>query len=211
MPTPRRTNEERTRTTRRALLFAARQRFEADGFSATSLDDIADVAGVTKGALYHHFPTKRALYDAVIVDIQDELTAHVDKSAKKAETAWDKFVAGWLAFIEVAPEPGIQRLMLEAPAILGYQRWQEIDDDHNLPAIASSLEHLQAKGELRFEATPELARLLLAISNALGTLVSQDEHPASARAAVAPIWEHMLRSLAPPGEHHGSDGPGDAG
>lgn len=198
MPATRRTNEERTRTTRRALVSAARQRFEADGYAATNLDDIADGAGVTKGALYHHFPTKRALYDAVVVDIQDELTAHVDTSAKKADTAWDKFIAGWLAFIEVAPEPGIQRLMLEAPAILGYQRWQAIDDEHNLPGITVALEHLQTKGELAFEATPELARVLLAISNALGTLVSQDDDPARARATVIPIWEHLLRSLKVP-------------
>lgn len=198
MPAARRTNEERTRTTRRALVSAARQRFEADGYAATNLDDIADGAEVTKGALYHHFPTKRALYEAVIVDIQDELTAHVDTNAKKAETAWDKFVAGWLAFIEVAPEPGIQRLMLEAPAILGYQQWQQIDDERNLPSITTALEHLESKGELMFEATPELARVLLAISNALGTLVSQDDDPGHARATVIPIWEHLLRSLKVP-------------
>lgn len=195
MPTERRTNEERARTTRQALISAARQRFESDGYSAVNLDDISDLAGVTKGALYHHFATKQALYDAVIVDIQDELTTHVDRSAKKAETAWDKFVQGWLAFIEVAPEPGIRRLMLEAPAILGYQRWQQIDDEHNLPAITSALEYFQAEGELVFEATPELARVLLAISNALGTLVSQDVDPVAARAAVTPIWEHLIRSL----------------
>lgn len=198
VPATHRTNEERTRTTRRALTSAARQLFEREGYAGTSLDGVAELAGVTKGALYHHFSTKRALYDAVIVDIQDELTAHVDESAKKADTAWDKFVAGWLAFIEVAPEPGIQRLMLEAPAILGYKRWQEIDDEHNLPGITSSLEHLQSKGELTFEATRDLARALLAISNALGTLVSQDDDPARARIAVIPIWEHLLRSLKVP-------------
>lgn len=198
MPAARRTNQERTRITRGALLSAARQRFEADGYSTASLVEISEVANVTKGALYHHFPTKRALYDAVIVDIQAELSAHVHKSARKAEGAWDKFVAGWLAFIEIAPEPGIQRLMLEAPAVLGYQRWQEIDDEHNLPGIKSSLAYLHGKGELRFDATPELARVLLAISNALGTLVSQDVDPSRARHTVAEIWEHMLRSLKVP-------------
>ena len=58
---------------------------------------------------------------------QDELSAHVDRAANKEETAWDTFVAAWLAFIEVAPDPGIQRLMVEAPAVLGDKRWQEID------------------------------------------------------------------------------------
>lgn len=191
----RRTNEERTRATRHALVSAARQRFEAVGFAAANLGDIARDAGVTKGALYHHFPNKAALYDAVVVAIQDELSAHVDRAARKAGTAWDKFVAAWLAFIEIADEPGIQRLMVEAPAVLGYRRWQEIDDEHNLAAIMTGLDVLQAKGDLAFEATPDLARVLLAISNALGTLVSQDDDPAAARAVVIPLWEHFLRSL----------------
>lgn len=181
--------------TRQALIAAGRQRFEADGYGAANLDVIADRAGMTKGALYHHFPTKLALYDAVIVDIQDELTGHVAKSARKASTAWDKFVDGFLAFIEVAPEPGIRRLMLEAPAILGYRRWQEIDDERNLPAIVGTLEYLEGKGDLVFDATPDLARILLALSNALGVLVSQDDDPGAARAHVLPVWEHFLRSL----------------
>ena len=196
--TARRTNEERTRTTRQALVSAARHRFESVGYSAASLDDIAEDAGVTKGALYHHFPTKAALYDAVVVAIQDELSAHVDRAANKEETAWDKFVAAWLAFIEVAPDPGIQRLMVEAPAVLGYKRWQEIDDEHNLAPIMAGLDVLQAKGELVFDATPDLARVLLAISNALGTLVSQDDEPGTARTSVIPVWEHFLRSLKKP-------------
>jgi AcrR family transcriptional regulator len=198
VPAERRTNEERTRTTRRALVLAARERFEADGYAAVSIDAIAEAAGVTKGALYHHFPTKLAVYDAVVVDIQDELSAHVDRSAKKAETAWDKFVDAWIAFIEVAPEPGIRRLMLEAPAILGYARWQEIDDEHNLPPIVEALEHLHRRSGLAFEPSADLARILLALSNALGTLVSQDEDPARLRAVVIPVWEHLLRSLAAP-------------
>lgn len=197
-PANRRTNEERTRSTQQALVTAARQRFEAVGYAAASLDDIADAAGVSKGALYHHFPNKAALYDAVVVAIQDELSAHVDRAAHEAGTAWDKFVAAWIAFIEVAHEPGIRRLMVEAPAVLGYRRWQEIDDDHNLAAITTALDVLQQKGELAFEATPDLARVLLAISNALGTLVSQDDDPAAARAVVIPVWEHFLRSLREP-------------
>ena len=195
----RRTNEERTRTTRRALISAARQRFEADGYPGTNLDHIAELAGVTKGALYHHFPTKRALYEAVVLDIQDELYEHFDQRAKKTESAWDKFVEVFISFIEVAPEPGIRLLMVEAPAALGFQRWHDIVDQRSLPGIIDLLEGLQAEGDLAFEATSELARVLLAISNVLGTLVSQDDDPRTARSAVLPVWEHFLRSLRAPG------------
>lgn len=191
----RRTNEERTRQTRALLVSAARQRFEAAGYADTRIEDVVQLAGVTRGALYHHFATKQSLFDAVIVDIQDELAAHVDNASNKAEEPWDRFVAGWLAFIAVSPEPGIQRLMLEAPAVLGHQRWQEIDDDHFLTGVTDALAFLHDRGLLALEPSPTLARVLLSISNALGTLVAQSDNPATARADVSPIWEHLLRSL----------------
>lgn len=194
----RRTNEERSRGTRRALVSAARDRFETDGYAAASLDAIAEAAGVTKGALYHHFPTKQALYDAVVVDLQEELAAHVERTGQHAKTAWDKFVQAWLSYIQLTPEPGIRRLMLEAPVVLGYPRWQEIDENHNLAAITASLERLQAKDELVFTASADLARVLLAVSNALGTLVFQHPDPTAMRAVVGPVWEHFLRSLKKP-------------
>lgn len=195
MATPARTNEERSRTSKTRLVSAARELFEANGYAATSIEDIATAVGLTKGALYHHFPTKAALFEAVIVDIQDRLATHVETSAKKQDNAWDKFVAGWLSALDVAPEAGIQRLMLEAPSVLGYQRWQQIDDEHFMPAVVASLAHLHHKGLLDTEPSPELTRVLLSISNALLTLIAQQDDPATARHEIIPIWERFLNSL----------------
>jgi AcrR family transcriptional regulator len=153
-------------------------------------------AGVTRGALYHHFPTKQSLFDAVIVDIQDELAVLAQQAAGTDADPWDRFVAAWLSFIAMAPEAGVRRLMLEAPAVLGHRRWHEIDDDHFLPEITAGLATLDRLGRLDVEPTPELARTLLAVSNALGTLVAQDDDPVAARAHVLPIWERFLRSLS---------------
>jgi AcrR family transcriptional regulator len=198
VPTLRRTNEERTRTTRRALLSAARQRFEAEGYTGTNLDQVAELASVTKGALYHHFPTKRALYDAVVVDIQDELHVHLARRVDKTQTAWDRLVEAFVAFIEVTPDPTIRMLMVEAPAVLGYERWREIGEERHLSGIVELLDDLHATGELAFDATPELARVLNAMVNGVGTLVSQAEDPVAFRTTVIPIWEHLLRSLKTP-------------
>lgn len=200
MPTPRRTNEERTRTTRRALLSAARQRFEAEGYAGSNLDQVAELAGVTKGALYHHFPTKRALYDAVVVDIQDELHTHLARRVDKTQTAWGRLVEAFVAFIEVTPDPTTRMLMVEAPAVLGYERWREIGEERHLSGIVELLDDLHATGELAFDATPDLARVLNAMVNGVGTLVSQSEDPATFSATVIPIWEHLLRSLKTPVE-----------
>lgn len=194
--TTRRSNEERSAHTRRLLVGAARQLFEESGYAATAIGDVVAFAGVTRGALYHHFPTKQALFDAVIVDIQDELADDVDRAAKKADDPWDRFVAGWLVAVENAPSADIRRLMLEAPAVLGHERWTQIDDEHFQPGIAAALAYLAERGRLDVQPTPTLARVLLAISNALMTLVAQSNDPDEVRDEVTALWERFLRSLA---------------
>lgn len=203
MTRERRSNEERSRTSRALLIGAARRLFEQQGYAATSIEQIARAADLTKGAVYHHFPTKQALFEAVVVDIQDELADHVDASARKEVTAWQRFVAGWLSALDVAPEAAIRRLMVEGPTVLGYQRWQRIDDEHFLPGVTASLEHLHRQGELSLEPTPTLARVLLTISNALLTFLTQHDDPAAARAEVIPIWEQLLGGLRPAGADGG--------
>jgi len=194
--TERRTNEERSRRTRGVLVATARELFEAKGYAGTSIEDVVRHAGVTRGALYHHFPTKQSLFDAVIVDIQDELAARVEEAAGADGDPWDRFVAAWLSFIAAAHEAGVRRLMLEAPTVLGHRRWHEIDDGYYLPQIVDALVTLHRLGLLDAEPTPELARTLLAVSNALGTVVAQDDDPVRAQALVLPLWERFLRSLS---------------
>lgn len=195
MPAPRRTNEERTRATRRALITAARRQFESAGYAGTNLERVAELAGVTKGALYHHFSTKLALYDAVVVDIQDEIYSRAGRRANEAEDGWERLVEAFVAFIEAASEPSTRLLLVEAPAVLGYRRWHEIDHERNLPGIVELLQDLDDAGELAFGATVELARALGAMVNALAALVSEDDDPASLEGVVIPLWEHVLRSL----------------
>ena len=192
----RRTNEERSRRTRGVLVATARELFEAKGYAGTSIEDVVRHAGVTRGALYHHFPTKQSLFDAVIVDIQDELAARVEEAAGADGDPWDRFVAAWLSFIAAAHEAGVRRLMLEAPTVLGHRRWHEIDYGYYLSQIVDALVTLHRLGLLDADPTPELARTLLAVSNALGTVVAQDDDPVRAQAHVLPLWERFLRSLS---------------
>ncbi len=192
----RRTNEERSAHTRAILVGAARRLFEERGYTATGIGDVVTLAGLTRGALYHHFPTKQALFDAVIVDIQDELAADVDRASSKEEDPWDRFVAGWLVAVDNAPSAGIRRLMLEAPAVLGHQRWTQIDDEHFQPGVTAALAYLADRGLLDVEPTPTVARVLLTTSNALMTLVAQADDPDAVRGEVMALWERFLRALA---------------
>ena len=201
----RQSNEERSRATREKLVSAARRMFEARGYSEVAIDDIARAAGVTRGAIYHHFGGKQQLFKAVIEDIQDELADHVDRNAEKHDDPWDAFVAGWISFLEAAPTAGIGRvLMLEGPAVIGHRDWQAIDDSHFHQTVSVAVEYFMSEGVLPNQPVEPVVRVLLAISNALGTLIASADDPETTRRAVAPVWAQLLNGLRVP-EATGTD------
>jgi len=198
----RRSNEERSRTTQDKLISAARRLFEDHGYAAAPIDEIARQAGVTRGALYHHFNGKQGLFRAVIEDIQDELADHVDRNADKHDDPWDAFVAGWISFLEQSPTAGIGRvLMLEGPAVLGYADWQAIDDAHFKDTVTRAVEYLIGRGTIPAQPVEPLVRVLLAISNALGALIAGSDNPEPTRTAVARVWAQLLGGLRAPPLH----------
>ena len=111
----RRTQRERSETTVAALVAAARDLFANDGYAATSLDAVAGAAGVTKGALYHHFAGKRELFRAVYEHEQEQLVAALGEAYARKRDPWDAFEAGCLAFVESSLEPGLQRITRWTP------------------------------------------------------------------------------------------------
>lgn len=116
---PRRTQRERREATIAALLVAARDRFAQDGYAATSLDAIATDAGVTKGALYHHFDGKEELFAAVHAREHRRLGAAAEAAAGEARDPWAAVEAACVAFARAAREPGTQRITLhDAPLAL---------------------------------------------------------------------------------------------
>lgn len=106
--------------TRTKLLAAARQAFAAQGYASTSMDDLTASAGLTRGALYHHFGDKKGLLQAVIDQLDVEMLERMRQANEQADSAWLGFLAEHLAYIEMAVEPEIQRIMLlDGPAVLG--------------------------------------------------------------------------------------------
>lgn len=114
------TREQMVEETRAKLVQAARRAFASKGFSAASMDELTAEAGLTRGALYHNFGDKKGLLYAVIEQIDREMTVRMQTARKAAPTPWEKFLAENLAYIEMALEPEIQRIMLlDGPAALG--------------------------------------------------------------------------------------------
>ncbi len=119
---------ERASATRAALLAAARDLFATVGYAATGTETILAAAGVTRGALYHHFADKRALFAAVCETLHVEAQAVIETDADAAPSAFDGLIAGCLGFLDFMVRPEVRRiLILDAPSVLGWAAWNEMD------------------------------------------------------------------------------------
>src|SRR5947209_3373369 len=112
--------EEYTEATRRALLAAGRDAFASEGYQAAGIEAISRAARVTRGAFYHHFEDKKALFDAVVVALQAEAVTKVKERSLGQRKVWDRLKTGIDAYLDVCLEPAYARIVLrEAPAVLG--------------------------------------------------------------------------------------------
>ena len=156
------TQSERREKTRTAIVKAAKRIFGERGFAATTMDDIAAGARVAKGAVYHHFKTKEAVFEAVFDQVSRDLVAEIDSTARAEKDVLAAMVAGTQHyFAATAKGPTGQIILRDGPAVLGWERWREIDAKHfggKLPrAIAAAME----AGLIARQPVEPLARLLL--------------------------------------------------
>jgi AcrR family transcriptional regulator len=124
----RRTQAERTEATTSALVDAARELFARDGYEATSLDAVAAKAGVTKGAVYHHFEGKRQLFEAVFSREVERLASPLANAYARKKDPWDGFYAGCRAFLDECLNPALQRIvLLDASAAIGWEQIRRLE------------------------------------------------------------------------------------
>lgn len=171
--------------TRAKLLAAARHAFGTVGFAEASMDDFTSSAGLTRGALYHHFGDKKGLLEAVIRQIDTEMNDRLIKVTAKATSRWQGYVDECVAYVEMALEPEIQRIvLLDGPAVLG--------DPANWPttntcirSMSASLEQLRSEGAIKNVDPEAMARVLNgALTHASLWIANSAEPEATSRQAV---------------------------
>jgi AcrR family transcriptional regulator len=156
------TQSERLATTRAAILKTARQLFGDRGFENTTIDDIAIAAGVAKGAIYHHFKTKEALFEAVFTQVSLELATDIARAARTEKDVLLAMAAGTqLYFAACAKKPIGQIILRDGPAVLGWDRWRKIDMEHFGGQIPHALSAAMEAGLVAKQPVEPLARLLL--------------------------------------------------
>jgi AcrR family transcriptional regulator len=185
---------DRRAATQGAILAAARRLFEANGFAATTVDEIAAGAGVAKGAVYHHFPSKEELFEAVFERASEDLAHRV--ATVRAKDIIDGMIAGARAYFEACAEPALGRILLkDGPAVLGWERWREIDMRHFGAMVPMGLKVAMDEGQLARLPVEPLARLLIGAMTEAAVACATSDDPARTGAEHVAALEAILDGL----------------
>jgi len=183
---------------RERLLAHARALFAGRGYAAVGTEEIVRAAGVTRGALYHQFRDKAALFEAVVEEVEAETTARVADEAVTADGPLEALRAGARAFLTICADPGVERiLLLDAPAVLGWERWREIGLRHGLGLVTGVLEAGMENGTIARQPVTALAHLLIGALDEGAMLVARAEDRAAARGEVDAVIDRLIDGLAP--------------
>ncbi|WP_439574433.1 TetR family transcriptional regulator [Phreatobacter sp.] len=155
-------NVDRSAATRGRLLTVARAQFARDGFAGTATEAILGEAGVKRGALYHHFRDKADLFEAVCREIAAEAVEAIRAAAADGMTAFDQLAAGSLAWFDAMMRPDARRiLVIDAPAVLGFERWHAIDRENGFRLLLDGVRAAHGEGALRFDGPADALAVLL--------------------------------------------------
>lgn len=191
-----RTQAERSESTRAALITAARGLFAERGYAAVATAEIVARAGVTRGALYHHFGGKSELLAAVYEQMEQEIAARLGDSVAPGAGALETLAAGAEMFLDQCLEPEVQQIvLLDAPAVLGWERWREIGARYGLGLIAALLTAGMDAGEIRRQPVDPLAHALLGALDEIAMLVGRAGDPAAVRAEATQTLAGLLAGL----------------
>lgn len=192
------TNPERSAQTRARLVGVARTLFAREGYAAAPTEAILAGAGVQRGAMYHHFADKAALFEAVCVQLVEEALPQVEAATARAQGALDALVRGSIAWVMFVTRDDVRRILLvDGPTVLGWQRWQALDDRLSASALRTGLREAIAAGEISFDGDPEL--LTTMVNGALNALALQVGNavpaptPRQWRRAVRGFWQSLAR------------------
>lgn len=184
--------------TRAALLDTATGMFAEHGYAATALDDIASATQVTRGAVYHHFANKQALFEAVL-DVQEQaMVEHVLAEAARHQDPWDAALAALDVFLDRCCDPVYARLCwLEAPLALGWARWNELEIHHAYGMIENFVTVLVAAGLAAPAPTQVMAQLVFHLIGGAGRTIAAapEESRAATRDACGTVMKLMMAGL----------------
>jgi AcrR family transcriptional regulator len=189
-------NVARGEATRGQLIAIATRMFAERGYEDTSIEAVLREAGVSRGSLYHHFPSKEALFEAVAEEVETSVGAQTLAAASGAEGPVEALRAGFLAWIRLAGDPVVRRILLiDGPSVFGWEHWRAMEEHHALGLIRAGLQIIADEGKTRPELVGTLAHVLLASVNEVALLVARSDDKEAAMQAGAETIDELLQRL----------------
>jgi AcrR family transcriptional regulator len=188
-----RARAEMIEETRARLIASARRAFATQGYAHTSMDDFTAQAGLTRGALYHHFGDKKGLLAAVVAQLDSEMDEHLQRISAQAIESWSGFCERCRAYLRMAQDPEIQRIVLQdAPAVLGDTGSQH----HCVESLRQLLEALMQAGWVEPAPSQALAQLINGSLVNTALWIARDAHPSARLEEGLQGLEVLLRGLS---------------
>jgi AcrR family transcriptional regulator len=177
-------NVERGKATRAHLIDVATRLFAEHGYDGTSTEAVLADSGVSRGSLYHHFPSKEALFWAVLEGIAARVGQQIADAERDAPDPVARLRAGCLAWIRLAGDPVVQQtVLIDAPAVLGWQRWRELDEQASLGEFRAALAYAAETGRIEPRHVDAFAHIVMAAVNEVAMMIARADDPAVALTA----------------------------
>jgi AcrR family transcriptional regulator len=200
---------EYSESTREALVDSAVELFTKRGYAGTSLDEVARRARVTKGALYHHFTGKQALFEAAFDSVETKAMRRLDEIVSGPGHPWETAMAGLRAYVRVCLDPAFQRIVVhEGPVVMGWARWREAEEHASFGVIREAVSALVAAGEIEDVPIEVMTRLLYGALSAGASMIAGAADPRKAGEEVAWSITKVVSGLRRPAAA-GADAPAE--
>jgi AcrR family transcriptional regulator len=188
--------EAEAQATRETLIRAGLELFTKRGYAGVGTEEIVARAKVTRGALYHHFADKRDLFRAVFERVEGELMERIGASMQATEDPWELMLAGMRSFLDACEEPAVKQIALtDAPSVLGWPEWREIDNRHGLGLTRAALQGAVDAGTVRPIAVEPMAHLFVAALSEAAFVIAYSDEPRKARPEVEAALIELIEGL----------------
>jgi len=182
--------------TQKTLRREARKIFAKKGYSGANTNELVQRARVTKGALYHHFANKRELYHSVVEDMERELVERIEAAAAGGRDPWERLRAMCRAYLDACRDPALARmLVLEAPVVLGWKTWCDLEQKYEVAAFARCLEEANRDAGALREPAETLAQVILGALTTGARVIATSADPGAARADIQKTIDRLIAGL----------------
>ena len=189
------TNEQRREATRSSIISAARECFIRDGYENTHTATILERAGVSRGAMYHHFSSKREVFEAVYVAVVEETIAHALRTRTDSDSPLEELLAACSAWLSFVRKPEVAKILLDqGPQVLGWKRARDIEAESSLTPMRSSLEAAYKAGEIDVSSV-EVTALMINALLAEAALMSAYGKPRASSAVLEASIRQFVEGL----------------